>query len=176
MHFPSRREHQWRVISRNVHTLIQNSKTDQKLSNQCWKQCQNKSTSLPSFWGCLQLLSFESRGVEIKKKKKKCAQWARVREGRLRRVTSRSQRGGREGFDASCCCPLSMPRITGTSFFLVTLRPGRARKGKANSGERDRKIKRDPVKGRTLRQSEAKVSYLSVDKYRKWTSFDGVEL
>ena len=71
MHFPSRREYQWRVISRNVHTLIQNSKTDQKLSNQCWKQCQNKSTSLPSFWGCLQLLSFESRGFEIKKKKKK---------------------------------------------------------------------------------------------------------
>ena len=65
MHFPSRRKHQWRVISRNVHTLIQNSKTDQKLSNQCWKTCQNKSTSLPSFWGCLQLLSFKSRGVEV---------------------------------------------------------------------------------------------------------------
>lgn len=65
MHFPSRRKHQWRVISGNVHTLIQNSKTDQKLSNQCWKKCQNKSTSLPSFWGCLQLLSFKSRGVEV---------------------------------------------------------------------------------------------------------------
>ena len=151
MHFPSRREHQWRVISRNVHTLIQNSKTDQKLSNQCWKQCQNKSTSLPSFWGCLQLLSFESREVEILKKKKKCSQWARVREGWLQRVTSRAlSSGAGRASHASCCCPLNMPRTTGTSFFLVTLSPGRARKGKANSGERDRKIKCDSVKGRTL--------------------------
>lgn len=66
MNFPSRRERQWRVISRNFHTLLQNNKTDQKLSNQCWgKKCQNKSTDLHSFWGCLKLLSFERRGIEI---------------------------------------------------------------------------------------------------------------
>ena len=41
------------------------------------------------------------------------------------------------------CCALSVLRTTGTPFFLVTSSPGRARKGKANSGERDRKIKCD---------------------------------
>lgn len=35
MDFPSQRKHRWRVIARNVHPLLQNSKTDQKLSNQC---------------------------------------------------------------------------------------------------------------------------------------------
>lgn len=36
MNFPSRRKRQWRVVSRNFHSLLQNNKTDQKLSNQCW--------------------------------------------------------------------------------------------------------------------------------------------
>ena len=74
------------------------------------------------------------------------------------------------------CCALSVLRTTGTPFFLVTSSPGRARKGKANSGERDRKIKCDSVKGRTLWQPEAKASYLSVGKFRKRTSFDYVKL